>query len=84
MTRAVTFLAFMLGITSAGFSAETKKLDQIRVGYSSISSSRIALWVTNDVGFFKKQGLAAEVVVTPGVQGTRLSSPASSSSTLVE
>ena len=41
------------------------------MGYSSISSSRIALWVTNDMGFFKKQGLAAEVIVTPGIQGTQ-------------
>jgi NitT/TauT family transport system substrate-binding protein len=53
------------------FSAETQKLDRIRVGYSSISSSRIALWATNDMGFFRKQGLAAEVIVTPGIQGTQ-------------
>jgi ABC-type nitrate/sulfonate/bicarbonate transport system substrate-binding protein len=53
------------------FSAETQKLDRIRFGYSSISSSRIALWATNDMGFFKKQGLATEVIVTPGIQGTQ-------------
>ena len=41
------------------------------MGYSSISSSRIALWATSDMGFFKKQGLAAEVIVTPGIQGTQ-------------
>jgi NitT/TauT family transport system substrate-binding protein len=53
------------------FAAESQKPDRIRMGYSSISSSRIALWVANDMGFFKKQGLAAEVIVTPGVQGTQ-------------
>jgi ABC-type nitrate/sulfonate/bicarbonate transport system substrate-binding protein len=53
------------------FSAETQKLDRIRFGYSSISSSRIALWATNDMGFFRKQGLATEVIVTPGIQGTQ-------------
>jgi ABC-type nitrate/sulfonate/bicarbonate transport system substrate-binding protein len=53
------------------FSAESQKLDRIRFGYSSISSSRIALWATNDMGFFKKQGLATEVIVTPGIQGTQ-------------
>lgn len=56
---------------SALQAVSAEKLDRIRVGYSSISSSRIALWVTNDMGFFKKNGLAAEVIVTPGVQGTQ-------------
>lgn len=63
-------LLFMFFSTPA-FSAESQKPDRIRMGYSSISSSRIALWVANDMGFFKKQGLAAEVIVTPGVQGTQ-------------
>ena len=48
-----------------------EKLDPIRIGYSSISSSRIALWVTNEVGIFRKNGLATEVIVTPGIQGTQ-------------
>jgi ABC-type nitrate/sulfonate/bicarbonate transport system substrate-binding protein len=48
-----------------------EKLDRIRMGYSSISSSRIALWVTNDVGIFRKNGLATEIIVTPGIQGTQ-------------
>ena len=61
-------LAFFSGAPHA-MSAE--KLDRIRMGYSSISSSRIALWVTNDVGIFKKNGLTTEVIVTPGIQGTQ-------------
>ena len=56
---------------SQALSAESQKLDRVRIGYSSISSSRIALWVANDMGFFKQNGLAAEVIVTPGVQGTQ-------------
>lgn len=70
----LSFLFFALVIFSSAsqaISAESQKLDRIRVGYSSISSSRIALWATNDMGFFKKQGLAAEVIVTPGVMGTQ-------------
>jgi ABC-type nitrate/sulfonate/bicarbonate transport system substrate-binding protein len=65
------FLIFALFTAAPAFSAETQKLDRIRFGYSSISSSRIALWATNDMGFFRKQGLAAEVIVTPGIQGTQ-------------
>lgn len=56
---------------SQGLSAESQKSDRVRIGYSSISSSRIALWVANDMGFFRKNGLTAEVIVTPGVQGTQ-------------
>lgn len=65
----LTILIF--GGASQALSAESQKLDRVRIGYSSISSSRIALWVANDMGFFKKNGLAAEVIVTPGVQGTQ-------------
>ena len=62
---------FIFGGASHALSAESQKLDRVRIGYSSISSSRIALWVTNDMGVFRKNGLAAEVIVTPGVQGTQ-------------
>jgi hypothetical protein len=30
-----------------GLSAENRKLDRVRMGYSSISGSRIALWATS-------------------------------------
>ena len=58
-------------LSSASHAVSAEKLERIRVGYSSISSSRIALWATSDMGFFRKQGLAAEVIVTPGIQGTQ-------------
>jgi ABC-type nitrate/sulfonate/bicarbonate transport system substrate-binding protein len=62
---------FIFGSVAHGLSAESQKLDRVRIGYSSISSSRIALWATSDMGFFRKNGLAAEVIVTPGIQGTQ-------------
>lgn len=71
LSSIIVFALVIFSAASQAFSAEKQKLDGIRVGYSSISSSRIALWVTNDMGFFKKQGLAAEVIVTPGIQGTQ-------------
>lgn len=69
--RYVFLLVLSLASASPSFSAESQKLDRIRMGYSSISGSRIALWVTSEMGFFKKNGLAAEVIVTPGIQGTQ-------------
>jgi ABC-type nitrate/sulfonate/bicarbonate transport system substrate-binding protein len=71
LSSIIVFALIIFSAASQAFSAEKQKLDRIRVGYSSISSSRIALWVTNDMGFFKKQDLAAEVIVTPGIQGTQ-------------
>ena len=71
LSSIIVFALVIFSAASQAFSAEKQKLDRIRVGYSSISSSRIALWVTNDMGFFKKQDLAAEVIVTPGIQGTQ-------------
>src|SRR5215475_8132977 len=71
MLSAIIFSLVILGVPAQMFSAEIQKPDRIRIGYSSISSSRIALWATSDMGFFKKQGLAAEVIVTPGIQGTQ-------------
>ena len=71
MLSSIVFALVILSAAAQAFSAENQKLDRIRIGYSSISSSRIALWATNDMGFFRKQGLAAEVIVTPGIQGTQ-------------
>jgi NitT/TauT family transport system substrate-binding protein len=67
-------LSVLLAVFSAAapaFSAESQKPERVRIGYSSISSSRIALWVASDMGFFKKEGLSGEVIVTPGIQGTQ-------------
>src|SRR5215831_13525094 len=71
MLSLIIFSLIVFCTAVQAFSAEIQKFDRIRIGYSSISSSRIALWVTSDMGFFKKQGLAAEVIVTPGIQGTQ-------------
>jgi ABC-type nitrate/sulfonate/bicarbonate transport system substrate-binding protein len=58
-------------VASGSHARSAEKLDRIRTGYSSISSSRIALWAAADMGFFRKNNLAAEVIVTPGIQGTQ-------------
>jgi NitT/TauT family transport system substrate-binding protein len=71
MLSSILVAIVIFSSASQVFSAESQKLDRIRVGYSSISSSRIALWITTEMGFFRKQGLAAEVIVTPGIQGTQ-------------
>jgi NitT/TauT family transport system substrate-binding protein len=71
MLSFIVVTVLIISSTTRLFAAESQKLDRIRIGYSSISSSRIALWATNEMGFFKKQGLAAEVIVTPGITGTQ-------------
>jgi ABC-type nitrate/sulfonate/bicarbonate transport system substrate-binding protein len=69
MMSILLFVLLIFSSTSQALSAESQKLDRVRIGYSSISSSRIALWVASDMNFFRKNGLAAETIVTPGVQG---------------
>ena len=71
MLSVLIFVLLIFSSASELISAESQKLDRVRIGYSSISSSRIALWVTSEMDFFRKNGLAAETIVTPGVQGTQ-------------
>ena len=71
MSSFLFIVILILGSASHALPAESQRLNRVRIGYSSISSSRIALWATNDMGFFRKNGLATEVIVTPGVQGTQ-------------
>jgi NitT/TauT family transport system substrate-binding protein len=71
MISILVFVLLIFSSASQALSAESQKLDRVRIGYSSISSSRIALWVTSEMDFFRKNGLSAETIVTPGVQGTQ-------------
>ncbi|MCE3243857.1 MAG: hypothetical protein K0Q83_4364, partial [Deltaproteobacteria bacterium] len=71
MISILVFVLLIFSGTPQALSAESQKLDRVRIGYSSISSSRIALWVTSEMEFFRKNGLSAETIVTPGVQGTQ-------------
>jgi len=49
--------------------AETAKPERIRIGYSSISGSRIGIWVAQEKGFFSRNGLQSELVVLSGILG---------------
>jgi NitT/TauT family transport system substrate-binding protein len=63
-------LAFFLPFLTASLqAAETQKTERIRIGYSSISGSRIGLWVAQDKGFFTRHGLHSELVVLSGILG---------------
>jgi ABC-type nitrate/sulfonate/bicarbonate transport system substrate-binding protein len=42
---------------------------RIRIGYSSISGSRISLWAAQDKGFFARQSVQAELVILSGIVG---------------
>lgn len=62
----IFFLPFLTASLQA---AETQKPERIRIGYSSISGSRISLWTAQDKGFFARQGLQSEPVVLSGILG---------------
>jgi len=42
---------------------------RVRIGYSSISGSRISLWAAQDKGFFARQGVQPELVILSGIVG---------------
>src|SRR4029079_13995516 len=44
--------------------AAVRAQDKIRMGLSSVSALHSAVWVAEQKGFFRKQGLETEVIVT--------------------
>lgn len=65
-------LLFAFAALSAGLrAAEAQKTERIRIGYSSISGSRITLWAAHEKGFFARQGLQSEIIVLPGIVGVQ-------------
>jgi NitT/TauT family transport system substrate-binding protein len=61
MQRIILATALLVVLTlSHAWSAE-----RIRIGYSSISGSYIALWVAHDAGLFAKEGLEDQLILIP-------------------
>lgn len=51
-------------------SADIRNGEHIKIGYASISGSRIAFWAAQDAGFFARHGLAPELVfIATSAQG---------------
>lgn len=57
-----TALALMSGVTVAA----EKKLESINVSFSSLSPSRLHLWMARDLGIFEKYGLDVKLVYISG------------------
>ena len=69
-SRFVAALLFFLSLLNSQLNAaDSQKSERIRIGYSSISGSRIGLWVAQDKGFFSRNGLQTEMVVLSGILG---------------
>jgi len=65
-TRLLLGLSLLMGLLSTGRVAAQ---DKIRVGLSSVSGLHAALWVAEEKGLLRKNGIDAEVIVT-GQGGT--------------
>jgi NitT/TauT family transport system substrate-binding protein len=59
--RALVGLFLLIGLLPSG---RATAQDKIRVGLSSVSALHAALWVAEEKGFLRKNGLDAEVIVT--------------------
>ncbi len=53
---------FLLITMAAPSSAQSEKLDKIRVARASDSATEAALWFAKEGGFFEKHGIAAELI----------------------
>src|SRR6201993_2097454 len=44
------------------FAASAPRIDQLKIGYASITGNRISLWTAQEKGFFSRNGLQPELV----------------------
>ncbi|HTF92043.1 MAG TPA: ABC transporter substrate-binding protein, partial [Verrucomicrobiae bacterium] len=56
----LTLALFVVTVYAGGAPAQEK----IRIGLSSVSALHSALWVAEQRGFFRRQGLETEIIVT--------------------
>ncbi len=69
-TARILVIAFFIAWPCRALAAELRKPEHIKVGYASISGSRVSLWAAQDIGFFARNGLAAELIfVATSAQG---------------
>jgi NitT/TauT family transport system substrate-binding protein len=69
MVRAMKFFAVVFSLLTLCFqfvplvlAADNRKAVRMKVGYASISGNRIPLWATQDMEFFARNGLDAELI----------------------
>lgn len=63
---AAIILCFLFGICSAAFSQGKPEKERIRFGYAARAVVHSIPYVTNAAGFFREEGLQAEVIRTAG------------------
>src|SRR3989338_3850210 len=59
-------LALALVLLLLGSAHAQVKLEKMHVGYSAQAGAFAPIWITKDVGFFKKNGLDVDLVFIPG------------------
>ncbi len=68
LVSTVLGLFTFLGYNSHALAAKPGKTDRLRVGYSSVTGNRIALWAAHDRGFFTRQALQTEFIYITSTQ----------------
>ena len=61
---AVILIVFSIALQYAdpAFAADLRKAARLKVGYASITGSRISLWAAHDMEFFARHGLETELI----------------------
>jgi NitT/TauT family transport system substrate-binding protein len=63
--KTAVFVALVIAYVPLA-SAQEKKLERIRVGGGSASTTQMSLWLAKEGNFFEKHGLAVEAISIPG------------------
>jgi len=62
LTVVCSVISFWLQCAAPATAADSRKAVRLKVGYASISGNRIPLWATQDMEFFSRNGLDAELI----------------------
>src|SRR5262245_36207466 len=66
-SRHVILLSVVMGLLYLSHAAaQEKKLEKIRVGGGSASTTQMSLWLAKEGNFYDKQGLNVEAISIPG------------------
>ncbi len=60
------FSLTVVGLPARALAQDSGKLERIKIAYASIGGQHAPIWVTHEAGFFRREGLATELIFMRG------------------
>ena len=61
----IVVIGVLMTLAISGVNARAQKPEKLAVGYGSISTNYLPLWMAKEAGIFRKNGLDPEIFVDP-------------------